>query len=351
MRFIQKFRTELTILAIELFLMLILAQQAYAADVWDRPLIGYNTTNNITINITNNYYTIYNDTLLWQTIYDMNTSIWNYLSYLDETLYNETQARINNDSALQDDIDSRLTQAQADMLYYNISNPAGYINQSYTDSIYYPLTNPAGYINMTPLLEVNTSLTSMINATNATLTRYIDDLSISISSINDSLNNETVARIANDSLKLNITDQRYNDTALIIAVNTTIKQPTGIYLAWDNTTFWVNGTMLNATIINISKIYPASYNMAISGQDINISSINITFEITQIIVTPPDNTPYRFELTEYPSLAMIDRDRQAHVGVWSIAKNHALNSLVMANISTASSGTYNIMIYYETQNG
>lgn len=237
MKIFPKLRIEVYVLFIIAFFMLIfLSHNVFGSDVWDRPLLGYNVTNNITINITNNYYYTYNDTLLWQALYDINQSIWQELGLINIEL------------------DTKLNQSQADLLYYSINNPAGYINFSTANQSFYPLTqNPAGYINQS-LAD------SLYLVTNATHTLYASS---------------------------------------------------------------------------------ASY---------NISSINISFEITRVDVVPSDNNPYRFELTEYPSGLMIDRDRQAHIGVWSIQKNHALDSRVLANI-TSGSANYNITIYYETQNG
>jgi len=129
-----------------------------------------------------------------------------------------------------------------------------------------------------------------------------------------------------------------------------IKQPTGPYLAFDNTTFWVNETQLNNTIKNISKNYKSTYTMTCTGANCNVTSaINISYLITQIIVTPPNNNPYRFQLTEYPNTALIiDRDIQQHSGVWDIQKNYAIDGQVNGVISNGVALPYNITIVYVT---
>jgi len=142
------------------------------------------------------------------------------------------------------------------------------------------------------------------------------------------------------SLKLNESDQRYNETQLILDVNSTIKQPSGQYIAYNNTNFWINDTELNKTINNISKVRTLVYNMTcttVSGTCGVFSTINITYQITEIKVIPTTlATNYRFQMTEYPNTVnIIDKDRTAHNGIWDIEKSYSINGQVQANITNA----------------
>jgi hypothetical protein len=146
--------------------------------------------------------------------------------------------------------------------------------------------------------------------------------------------------------------QAYNDTALIQAVNLTIKQPSGQYLAYNTTNFWVNESALNTTINNISKVRKMTYTMNCTGPNCNvISAINISYQITEVKVVPTSNSPYKFSLTEYPNTALIiDKNLQAHVGTWDISKNYVIDGQVQANIINGNAEQYNITIVY-LQNG
>jgi len=140
-------------------------------------------------------------------------------------------------------------------------------------------------------------------------------------------------------IEVNYYNMTYIDE-LISILNQSIKQPTGPYLSWDNTTFWINETYLNRTINNISKIRKLVYNMScttVSGLCSNISSINISYAIIEIKVVPTTlTTNYRFEMTEYPyTTNIIDKNRVAHNGIWDIEKNYAINGQVQANITNA----------------
>lgn len=131
-----------------------------------------------------------------------------------------------------------------------------------------------------------------------------------------------------------------------------IKQPSGPYLAYNTTNFWVNESALNTTINNIAKVQTLNYTFNISGPGSAVSLTNITYEITQVIVIPGSNsTNYRFQLTEYPSGDIIDENRAVHSGVWNIRKSYSLNSQINATILTSvPSDTYTIIIKY-LQNG
>jgi hypothetical protein len=151
-------------------------------------------------------------------------------------------------------------------------------------------------------------------------------------------------------------DALYNITSAIIynlsLVNSSIKQPSGPYLANDSTSFWVNESALNTTINNISKVRKMTYTMNCTGPNCNvISGINISYQITEVKVIPTSNSPYRFSLTEYPNTALIiDKNLQAHIGTWDISKNYVVDGLVQANIINGNAEQYNITITY-LQNG
>lgn len=144
-------------------------------------------------------------------------------------------------------------------------------------------------------------------------------------------------------------DNLYNIT---YAINQSIKEPTGPYLAYNTTNFWVNESALNTTINNISKVRKMTYIMNCTGPNCNIiSAINISYQITEVKVVPTSNSPYRFSLTEYPNTALIiDKNIQAHVGTWDISKNYVIDGQVQANIINGNAEQYNITIVY-LQNG
>lgn len=140
-------------------------------------------------------------------------------------------------------------------------------------------------------------------------------------------------------------------TTDVATINASIKQPTGPYLAYNNSTFWVNDTYLNGTINTIAKVKSLTYNIScttIGGACTNISGI-IDYEIVEIIVTPTTITnKYRFSMTEYPNTAyVIDTDRALHTGVWDIFKTYALNSSIEINITSAFiNEVFNVQIKY-----
>jgi hypothetical protein len=295
--------------------------------------------------------------------------------FLNESLFNETLARINNDSYLQGQIDNKLNisdQRYNDTIYidnvlvnyYNISEVENLLlqklnisDQRYNDtqliydvnlSIWLELDNKlnitdqryndTGYIDSLLLNYYNQSqidyyLSLKLNESDQRYndTGYIDGLLLNY------YNQSQIDYYL--SLKLNESDQRYNDTQLILNVNSTIKQPSGPYLSYDNTSFWVNETELNKTINNISKVRQIVYNMTCTavGGTCNATSININYEITQIRVIPTTSTNnYKFQMTEYPNTAnIIDADRASHIGTWDIAKNYAINGQVIGTITNA----------------
>jgi len=143
------------------------------------------------------------------------------------------------------------------------------------------------------------------------------------------------------------------DIDILYNLTAEIKQPYGKLLISNTTNFWINETLLNNTIENISKVRTIQYNLTCttsSGTCNIISPINIYHEITEVIVTPTTpNTNYRFLLTEYPVIKVIDQDRKVHVGIWDIEKNYGINNQVQATITSASSDElFTITIIYLT---
>ena len=107
----------------------------------------------------------------------------------------------------------------------------------------------------------------------------------------------------------------------------------------NNFTVEINETKLNQTINEISKTRQATENLTCSALSGNCTAIsnNIYYQITEIKVIPSTlSNTYNFQVVDYPSLDMIDRDRIQHIGIWDISKNHALNSQVQATITGAS---------------
>lgn len=172
-----------------------------------------------------------------------------------------------------------------------------------------------------------------------------------ISNINFSVN-----QTLNDYLLKD--DQRYNNTLLIFDVNqslwdyvlnSTTKKGDGIYLYNDSTTIYFNETKNNETINNIAENRIMTYNFTLSSGNYSaLSNINISYQITQITVIPNSNTTtYRFELLEYPSYNVIERDLIPHKKVWNIEKSYALNNQILANITQSSpADTFNVIIKY-----
>lgn len=158
--------------------------------------------------------------------------------------------------------------------------------------------------------------------------------------------NNTVTNQQNDINILQSSLQYINQT--VNYINSTIKQPVGIYLQNDSNTFQVNSTALNDTIRNISKIqyYTIEYNLTtISGYASIVSNETLEYEIKLVSVN--GSTIYRFQLTEYPSNNIIDKDRIPHNNEWIIEKNYPINSKVNMTISNAVIDTvFNVKIRY-----
>lgn len=216
------------------------------------------------------------------------------------------------------------------------------------------------------------------------ITPIVINLTQQINDLQGMIQNETQYRIGNDSLlqsqidihttnitalftffyDLNVTVTNQQDeidelqsslqfiNQTVNYINTTIKQPVGVYLQSDATTFQVNSTALNNTIRNISKIqnYALEYNLTtILGYASIVSTEVIGFEIKKISVN--SSTTFRFQLSEYPSNDIIDKDRIPHVNSWIIEKNYPLESQVNMTISNAVADTvFNVRINY-IQNG
>jgi len=173
------------------------------------------------------------------------------------------------------------------------------------------------------------------------------------------IDNETFYRIQNDSYLLNTINNEIfyriqNDSYLLNLINNntnTEKAGGGPYLYNDSDSIYLNETELNKTIIQIADIqsYSLYFNVTVSGgygQAISPQSIN--YLITQVTVYPP-STPinYRFMLNETTSGDIIDRDRIPHTGDWDIYKQHSLNDTVTATIPNSNvDGIFTVRIKY-----
>lgn len=153
--------------------------------------------------------------------------------------------------------------------------------------------------------------------------------------------------------KLDITDQRYNDTAYANALfqNVTSKSGEQPYLFNDTTKIYLNETMLNNTIKNISAInaYVIYTNVTVTGGSGVAVSNSINYLLTRVTVYPPSNsTPYNFEAISDTTSTMIDKDRMIHYGVWDIKKQIGLSSEgVGFNISNAGlDGVYSVKLTF-----
>jgi hypothetical protein len=126
--------------------------------------------------------------------------------------------------------------------------------------------------------------------------------------------------------KLNVTDQRYNDTLFIENVN--------------------------QTLTNLSKVKAHQENLTIitsGGLGHNTSSSLLGFLITRIKIIPSSLTSnYKSLAYENSSGNIIDQDRATHIGVWDIEKNYAINDRVVINITNSNPAieTYTVNIYY-----
>jgi hypothetical protein len=244
-------------------IMLMMTNLVVSEDQWDRPVY--------TVNFTPEFL-----------------NISNALNTLNSGLYNETQARIGNDTIIYNNLT---------YLYLNIDSLWNFthtMNNSIND-----------------LYDSIVVLDSSINAINMTLTTFIAYTNTTMQSINES-----------------------------------IKQPYGQYLPFNSSNFWVNETLLNNTINNISKnklnLYTYSINV-VNGTG-NITSYNLNYLITRITINGNNN--FRSECQETPTNLIIDKDRQVHHLTWDIEKNYAINSQVNCTITNANDGIYNLTITY-----
>jgi hypothetical protein len=170
------------------------------------------------------------------------------------------------------------------------------------------------------------------------------------------MQNNSINSLYNIIYDLNITvnELSYNVSVLqnfTQEINDSLLFPFGDYFIIDypNHQFEFNTSKNNLQIKNISKIYEYEYDMNIIGNGYNISTTYIGFEIKEVIVIPVlNNSVYRFQLAEYPSYDIIDRDRIPHQDIWAIEKNYPINyTQVIANITNAdSNNNFTIRIKY-----
>lgn len=213
-----------------------------------------------------------------------------------------------------------------------------------------------------PVYQLNYSLDNLTNYyTISQIDYFFSQVYIELGNINNTiiLVNNSVYSLYNFSVYLNDSinnlsydvDNLYNITQ---DINDSILSPYGDYFLINSSGkyFIFNETKNNATIKDISKIYEYTHNMTVmagSGQGYNISSAYIGFEIKEIQVIPSIiNNKYRFQLEEYPSGQVIDRERVRHTGVWDIEKNYAINySQVYANLTNVQADdNFSVIIKY-----
>ena len=199
---------------------------------------------------------------------------------------------------------------------------------------------PVSQINYT---AINNTLANYYTKTQ--IDYFLSQINLNISALNVSIQDlYSITYYLNQSfINLNTTVYGlYNNVSYLYnftqEINDSLLFPQGDYFIINSPYFVLNESKLNKTIRDISKIYEYTHNfsvMATSGVGFNVSTSLIGFEIKEIIVYPSIvNNKYRFQLEQYPSMAVIDRDRIQHIGVWDIEKNYAINySQVSANIT------------------
>jgi hypothetical protein len=188
---------------------------------------------------------------------------------------------------------------------------------------------------------------------------FVDELGYPIAKItsNETTENITVGYLRVDQLVV-------NRLQILGLLNYSDTEPPDYYFADNNYlyriknnvtfTFYFNETKLNNTINNISQVMKFTLNItctAVGGVCGVVSSINITHLITETKIIPTTSTNnYKSEVTEYPiTTNIIDKSRATHVGVWDIEKNYAVNSQVVANITSANiDELFTIQIIYLT---
>jgi hypothetical protein len=202
-------------------------------------------------------------------------------------------------------------------------------------------TNCTGFnssiTNLTTLIfNINQTLYASIQDVNSSLYNYTYNVNQSLTQLFNSMNmsnyytkQETYNKSEIDSFllnKLNVTDQRYNDTLFIENVN--------------------------QTLTNLSKVKAHQENLTIitsGGLGHNTSSSLLGFLITRIKIIPSSLTSnYKSLAYENSSGNIIDQDRATHIGVWDIEKNYAINDRVVINITNSNPAieTYTVNIYY-----
>lgn len=210
-----------------------------------------------------------------------------------------------------------------------------------------------------PVFQLNYNISNFTNYyTKTEIDYFFSQVYLQISDINDTLDvhNSSIETLFNITYELNnsiniLSGNISNLTQLVYDINDSILYPAGDYFIINTSEhkFYFNETKNNATIRSISKIYEYEYDMNITGNNAVISTAYIGFEIKEVIVIPAiNNSIYRFELTEYPSGDMIDRDRIPHTNIWAIEKNYPINySQVLANITNANAlNNFTVRIKY-----
>jgi hypothetical protein len=290
---------------------------------------GVNGSNayNVTYNITNIFNETYNDSGLLGMINSINTT-----SNIASLGFNTT--------------------LQLQTLFYSILNPVGFLNASGVVSAVGNWSADKSSYNTTAqlnnwFLQISDQRYNDTGYCDMRLLNYYNMSQIDFFFSNLSDDDSMYALNSSLANYLLVNDQRYNESGLI-------KQPAGKYLYNDSQFFYVNESMLNLTINNISKVRVIYYNMtctAVAGVCSVVSGVNISYEITEVKVIPTTITNnYKFQLTEYPlTTNIIDKDRASHVGVWDIEKSYAINGQVQANITNANiNELFTISIIYLT---
>jgi hypothetical protein len=286
----------------------------YSADQWDRPVYTVNFTPQF-LNITD------------------------AINNLQGQINNETQWRILNDSYLQGQIS----------------------NQSINISQLFNLTNIYG-INISYLYSLTNNLSSDISSINGDINNIYNNLDIIYNNISSLYNITVVLNNGIISVNQTLTNLTtiFNSTVNIFntsiqdlynisyMINSSIKQPFGQYLSYNQSNFWINESLLNDTINNISKnrevLYISSINIT-NGTGLFVSS-NIEYLITKIEIDGQTN--FKSECIEFTNGNMIDKNRQTHHYIWYIEKNYAINDNVNCSIINGDNGQYNLTITYLT---
>lgn len=317
----KRFRKLMILILLVVVILFSISQFVLSADQWDRPIVTVNYTPQF-LNLTDQ------------------------LNNLQNQLYNETAQRISNDTYLQSQIN--ITQMNITQLF-QITTIYG-INISQLFNITNNLNNDINniendivniYVDIDALYNLTYELSS--NLTN--LTDLIVVLNESITILNETLSNLTILfNTTTFNLNSSINDL-YNITA---AINSSIKQPTGPYLSYNSSNFWINETALNTTINNISKnkqyLYISTINVT-SGTGQLTTNYTIEYLLTRITINGLGI--FRSQCIEYTNGWIIDQNRIPHNILWDIEKNYAINDRVNCTITNAvTDGIYNITLTY-----